>query len=372
MDDIKYMKMALDLAEKARGYTSPNPLVGCVIVNSEGSVIGQGYHHRAGEAHAEVNALAAAGNLAFGATAYVTLEPCSHFGRTGPCCEALIRAGIKRVVAAAGDPNPKVAGRGFAALRAAGVEVSEGILAQEAYKQNEVFFHWILTGMPFVAVKYAMTLDGKIATANGDSKWISGEESRKYAHYLRGIYDCILVGKNTVIKDDPELTCRLAVGKNPLRIVLDSKLEIPLTAKVFTDGKAPTMVVTAESVATTKITTFTELTGVEVFQVPIERGELSIKALLVELGKRELSSILVEGGSQVQGAFLDDSLVQRVYAFIAPKIVGGANSLPPVGGLGKAKISQSLVLRQKEIQCLGDDILITGRVGKEEKVCLQG
>jgi len=371
MDDSKFMKMALELAEKARGSTSPNPLVGCVIVDSEGNIVGKGYHHKAGEPHAEVNALADAGKRAYGATAYVTLEPCSHFGRTGPCSDALIKAGIKRVVAAVGDPNPKVAGRGFAILRAAGIEVLEGVLADEAYKQNEVFFHWMLTGMPFVAVKYAMTLDGKIATANGDSKWISGEESRKYTHKLRSIYDCILVGKNTVIKDNPELTCRMVAGKNPLRIVLDSKLEIPLTAKVLTDGKATTMVVTAQNVADAKIKTFSELTGVEVLQVPIERRELSIRALLLELGKRGLSSILVEGGSQVQGAFLDDSLVQRIYAFIAPKIVGGAKSLPPVGGLGKDKIAESLMLREKEIQCLGDDILITGRVGKEDQVCLQ-
>ncbi len=371
LDDTKYMEMALELAQKAQGETSPNPLVGCVIVDAKGNIVGKGYHHKAGEPHAEINALAEAKELAYGATAYVTLEPCSHFGRTGPCCDALIRAGIKRVVAAAGDPNPQVAGQGFARLQAAGVEVAEGLLEAEAYRQNEVFFHWIVTGMPFVVMKYAMTMDGKIATASGDSKWITGDEARKYAHYLRGIYDCILVGKNTVLKDDPELTCRLVKGKNPLRIVLDTKLEIPLTAKVLTDKQAPTMVVAAQNIVATKVNTFSELTGVEVLQVPMEKNKLSLRALLAELSKRKLTSILVEGGSQVHGAFLDENLVQRVYAFIAPKIIGGAQSLPPIGGFGKGKIAESLVLREKNIQYLDQDILITGRVGKEVALCSQ-
>ncbi|MDD4320195.1 MAG: bifunctional diaminohydroxyphosphoribosylaminopyrimidine deaminase/5-amino-6-(5-phosphoribosylamino)uracil reductase RibD [Acidaminococcaceae bacterium] len=371
MDDTKYMEMALELAQKAQGETSPNPLVGCVIVDAKGNIVGKGYHHKAGEPHAEINALAEAKELAYGSTAYVTLEPCSHFGRTGPCCDALIRAGIKRVVAAAGDPNPQVAGQGFARLQAAGVEVTEGLLQAEAYRQNEVFFHWIVTGMPFVVMKYAMTMDGKIATASGDSKWITGDEARKYAHYLRGIYDCILVGKNTVLKDDPELTCRLVKGKNPLRIVLDTKLEIPLTAKVLTDKQAPTMVVAAQNIAATKVNTFSELTGVEVLQVPVEKNKLSLRALLAELSKRKLTSILVEGGSQVHGAFLDENLVQRVYAFIAPKIIGGAQSLPPIGGFGKEKIAESLVLREKNIQYLDQDILITGRIGKEVASCSQ-
>jgi len=225
--------------------------------------------------------------------------------------------------------------------------------------------------MPFVVMKYAMTMDGKIATASGDSKWITGDEARKYAHYLRGIYDCILVGKNTVLKDDPELTCRLVKGKNPLRIVLDTKLEIPLTAKVLTDKQAPTMVVAAQNIAATKVNTFSELTGVEVLQVPVEKNKLSLRALLAELSKRKLTSILVEGGSQVHGAFLDENLVQRVYAFIAPKIIGGAQSLPPIGGFGKEKIAESLVLREKNIQYLDQDILITGRIGKEVASCSQ-
>ena len=371
MDDNKYMEMALELAQLGRGHTSPNPIVGCVIVEADGNVVGKGYHHKAGEPHAEINALTQAGKRAVGATVYVTLEPCSHFGRTGPCCEALIQAGVKRVVAAAGDPNPKVAGQGFARLRSAGIEVVEGLMEKEACRQNEVFFHWIVTGMPFVAIKYAMTLDGKIATASGDSKWISGEESRKYAHYLRGIYDCILVGKNTVLKDNPELTCRLAEGKNPLRIVLDSKLELPLNSKVFVDGLAPTLVVTGQNVPAAKINNFSELTGVEVIQVPMEKNKLSLKSLLQELSKRKLSSILIEGGSQVHGAFLDENLIQRIYAFIAPKIVGGTNSLSPVGGLGKARIAESLVLREQELIGLGKDILITGRVGKEVSSCLR-
>ena len=209
--------MALDLAEKARGATSPNPLVGCVIVSPDGHVVGKGYHHKAGEPHAEINAMDDAGEKTAGATAYVTLEPCSHYGRTGPCCEALIKAGIKKVVAAATDPNPRVSGRGFRRLDEAGVEVVSGVLADKAYRQNEIFMHYMKTGRPFVALKYAMTLDGKIATVSGDSKWITGVKARTYAHRLRSWYDAILVGRETVAQDDPSLTVRLVEGKNPLR-----------------------------------------------------------------------------------------------------------------------------------------------------------
>ena len=243
MDDELYMRQALALACLAEGDTSPNPMVGAVIVSADGEVVGEGYHHKAGQPHAEINALKEAKKLARGGTIYVTLEPCSHFGRTGPCCEAIIAAGLKRVVAAVEDPNPKVAGNGFKRLRDAGIEVTVGVCAEEARLLNEKFFHWIVTGRPFVSMKYAMTLDGKIATRTGDSKWITGEDARAYGHYLRKAHDCILVGKNTVLADDPELTTRLVEGRNPLRIVLDSNCEIPMTAKIF-DGEAETLLVT--------------------------------------------------------------------------------------------------------------------------------
>lgn len=364
MTDEEYMELALAEAERARGNTSPNPLVGCVIVNAQGEIVGKGYHHKAGEAHAEVNALRAAGTKARGATAYVTLEPCSHYGRTGPCCEALIKAGIKRVVAAANDPNPKVAGRGFARLRAEGVEVVQGVLAEHAYEQNEVFMHWMTTGKPFVALKYAMTLDGKIATATGDSKWITGLEARTQGHYLRSIYDGILVGKETVLQDNPELTCRLTAGKNPVRIILDTNLSLPLDRKVFTDKAASTIVIAKRGADEDKIAEL-QAQGVRVITVATKQGHVSITALLEVLGKENITSIMVEGGSQIHGAFLDAGEVNRVYAFIAPKLVGGRAALTPVGGEGFAQIAQGYTLRKVTTTKLGQDILINGVVAKE-------
>ena len=233
MTDEAYMQRALELALQAEGNTSPNPMVGCVIVDAEGNIVGEGYHHKAGEPHAEVNALAEAKQMVQGATAYVTLEPCSHYGRTGPCCVALARAGIGKVVVACLDPNPKVAGQGLEYLRLQGIEVVTGVCEKEAQRLNERFFTWITKKRPFITLKYAMTLDGKIATATGDSKWITGEEARTYAHRLRKQHDAVLVGIGTVLEDDPELTTRLVRGKNPVRVVLDSSLKISLMAAVL-------------------------------------------------------------------------------------------------------------------------------------------
>lgn len=233
MTDEAYMQRALELALQAEGNTSPNPMVGCVIVDAEGNIVGEGYHHKAGEPHAEVNALAEAKQMAQGATAYVTLEPCAHYGRTGPCCVALARAGIGKVVVACLDPNPKVAGQGLEYLRLQGIEVVTGVCEKEAKRLNERFFTWITKQRPFITLKYAMTLDGKIATATGDSKWITGEEARTFAHRLRKQHDAVLVGIGTVLEDDPELTTRLVRGKNPVRVVLDSSLKISLMAAVL-------------------------------------------------------------------------------------------------------------------------------------------
>ena len=237
MTDEAYMQRALELALQAEGNTSPNPMVGCVIVDAEGNIVGEGYHHKAGEPHAEVNALAEAKQMAQGATAYVTLEPCAHYGRTGPCCVALARAGIGKVVVACLDPNPKVAGQGLEYLRLQGIEVVTGVCEKEAQRLNERFFTWITKQRPFITLKYAMTLDGKIATATGDSKWITGEEARTFAHRLRKQHDAVLVGIGTVLEDDPELTTRLVRGKNPVRVVLDSSLKISLMAAVLNPHK---------------------------------------------------------------------------------------------------------------------------------------
>lgn len=364
MDDIKFMRRALELAQMAEGDTSPNPMVGAVIVDGDGNIVGEGYHHKAGQPHAEINALAAAGDKAKGATVYVTLEPCSHYGRTGPCCEALIKAGVKRVVSAVTDPNPLVAGRGLNRLREAGIEVTEHICEDEAKKLNEKFFFWITHKRPFVSLKYAMTLDGRLAAAGGDSKWITGTEARTYAHYLRKTHDAVLVGKNTVLHDDCELTTRMVEGKNPVRIVLDSKATIPLNAKIL-NGEAKTIVVVSEAAPQDKLDELQKLTNVEVLKLPQRNGYLDLQALLEKLAAMEITSVLVEGGSEVHGAFIDAGLAERIYAFIAPKIIGGKEAIGPVGGTGSTDMGKALKLHGVEYKQLGADFLITGRTERE-------
>ena len=364
MDDIKFMRRALELAQLAEGDTSPNPMVGAVIVDDSGNIVGEGYHHKAGQPHAEINALAAAGAKAKGATIYVTLEPCSHYGRTGPCCEALIKVGVKRVVSAVTDPNPLVAGRGLNRLREAGIDVTEHICEDEARQLNEKFFFWITHKRPFVSLKYAMTLDGRLAAAGGDSKWITGTEARTYAHYLRKTHDAVLVGKNTVLRDDCELTTRMVKGKNPIRIVLDSKASLPLSAKIL-NGEAQTIICVSKEAPQEKLAALQGLKNVEVLTLPEAGGKLDLNALMQELAAKEITSVLVEGGSEVHGAFIDAGIGERVYAFIAPKIIGGANAIGPVGGAGKTDMAQALKLRDVECKQLGADFLITGRTERD-------
>ena len=351
MDDIKFMRRALELAQMAEGDTSPNPMVGAVIVDGDGNIVGEGYHHKAGQPHAEINALAVAGDKAKGAAVYVTLEPCSHYGRTGPCCEALIKAGVKRVVSAVTDPNPLVAGRGLNRLREAGIEVTEHVCEDEAKKLNEKFFFWITHKRPFVSLKYAMTLDGRLADAGGDSKWITGTEARTYAHYLRKTHDAVLVGKNTVLQDDCELTTRMVEGKNPIRIVLDSKATIPLNAKIL-NGEAKTIIAVSEAAPQDKLDELQKLSTVEVLKLPQRNGYLDLQALLEKLAAMEITSVLVEGGSEVHGAFNDAGLAERVYAFIAPKIIGGKEAIGPVGGIGTTDMGKALKLRAVEYKQL--------------------
>ena len=364
MDDIKFMRRALELAQLAEGDTSPNPMVGAVIVDDDGNIVGEGYHHKAGQPHAEINALAAAGAKAKGATIYVTLEPCSHYGRTGPCCEALIKAGVKRVVSAVTDPNPLVAGRGLNRLREAGIEVTEHVCEDEARQLNEKFFFWITHKRPFVSLKYAMTLDGRLAAAGGDSKWITGTEARTYAHYLRKTHDAVLVGKITVLHDDCELTTRMVEGKNPIRIVLDSKAALPLSAKIL-NGEAHTIICVSKGAPQEKLAALQDLKNVEVLTLPEAGGKLDLNVLMQELAAKEITSVLVEGGSEVHGAFIDAGLGERVYAFIAPKIIGGANAIGPVGGAGKTDMAQALKLRDVKCKQLGADFLITGRTERD-------
>lgn len=362
--DEQYMQRALSLALEAEGDTSPNPMVGCVLVNEEGEIVGEGYHHKAGQPHAEVMALKDAGKAARGTTAYVTLEPCSHQGRTGPCCVALFAAGVKRVVVACTDPNPKVAGKGIQYLRARGIQVDTGVCEEEALRLNERFFCWITKKRPFITLKYAMTLDGKIASKTKDSKWITGEEARTMAHRLRRQHDAILVGIGTVLEDDPELTTRMVRGKNPIRIVLDEKLRTNIMNAVLNPA-APTLLVTGLEIDEAKAELLSVLPNVEIIRLPFTAGKVNLELLIQELAAREITSLLVEGGSQVLGAFRDAGLGDRVYAFIAPKIVGGRDALTPMGGVGCELISDGWQLQEVETKLLGQDIMITGLVGEK-------
>lgn len=363
----QYMKIALDLARQAEGYTSPNPLVGAVIVKN-GEIVGKGYHQKAGTPHAEIHALRQAGAQAQGATLYVTLEPCSHHGRTGPCCQAVVEAGITEVYVAMTDPNPLVAGQGNAFLQQHGVKVHTGLFAEQAAKLNEVFIKWIHTKLPFTVVKSAMTLDGKIATANGKSQWISNEISRHKAHELRHIYDGILVGVNTVIKDDPLLTVRLPELKSlnqPTRIIVDSTGRTPLDAKILSDKTATTLIAATPRISAERIRDY-ESKGAKVLIIPEQDGHVHLRALWEELGRREITSLLVEGGGEINASLFEQNLVDKVCWFIGPKIFGGAKAQSPVAGKGVQNVSDAYELEDIEVQNLAGDLLIQGYVKSRE------
>lgn len=363
--DEQYMEQALALAAKASGRTSPNPVVGAVIVR-DGQVVGQGWHRQAGTPHAEIHALQQAGELARGATIYVTLEPCSHHGRTGPCTEALVKAGISKVVAAITDPNPLVAGQGLDKLRSAGIDVEEGVLSSQAAKLNEIFIKWISCRMPFGALKTAMTLDGKIATHTGHSKWITGPPARQRVHMLRDRFDAILVGIGTVLADDPQLTTRLPEGgRNPVRIIVDSMARTPLNAKVVNDGQAPTIIAVTADAPQDKIAALQEK-GVEVLTIANSPEGIDLRRLFKALGEKGITSILIEGGAKINAAALAANLVDKVYWFIAPKIIGGSTAPGPVGGLGVTMLDDASLLEDISTEIVGDDILISAYVRQRE------
>jgi diaminohydroxyphosphoribosylaminopyrimidine deaminase/5-amino-6-(5-phosphoribosylamino)uracil reductase len=348
--DRRLMARALELAQQGVGQVSPGPLVGCVIVSASGEVAGEGFYIFEDVKHAETIALAAAGEKARGGTAYVSLEPHAHHGRTPPCTDALIAAGIRRVVAPIEDLNPKVSGKGFAHLRAAGVAVETGLLAEEATQINEAYLHYMRTGRPFVHLKLAVSLDGKIATRSGDSRWITGPEARYHAHELRHAYDAILVGGGTVEKDDPSLTDRSGLKRRRplLRIVLDDKVSLPFNSKLtMTTSEAPVLVVgTAGN---------TDLTGKGVEILSSDPSNLCL--ILDELGHRSIQSVLVEGGGRVAGSFIEAGLVNKVTFFIAPKIIGGSSTL---GWKGVELMSEALELERVEVTKRGHDIEVTG------------
>ncbi|MFN3598242.1 MAG: bifunctional diaminohydroxyphosphoribosylaminopyrimidine deaminase/5-amino-6-(5-phosphoribosylamino)uracil reductase RibD [Aquificaceae bacterium] len=353
MEDIKFMERALELAKRRKGLTHPNPTVGCVIVK-DGKVVGEGYHERAGMPHAEVVALEKAGERAKGATLYVTLEPCTHFGRTPPCTDAIIRAGLKRVVIATLDPNPLVSGKGVGRLKNAGIEVSVGVLEEEAKKLNEDFFTYISQKRPYITLKWAQSIDGSMATREGDSKWISGEESRCFAHQIRSEATAILVGVNTALRDDPELTIRaFPWERQPTRIVLDPQLRIREDLRLIRDGKAPTLIITS-SENKEKIKRLEDL-GIKVVFAPTMEGKLNLREVLRELYFMEIMHLLVEGGSITHTTFVKENLFDRLWVFLAPMLIGGGKR---VGDLEVDTLLKAKRLRLREIKRFGEDVAL--------------
>ena len=355
---MDYMERALSLARMAVGNTSPNPAVGAVIVKDE-LIVGEGYTQPPGSDHAEIVALKQAGDSGKGATMYVTLEPCCFTGRTPPCTEAIIERGIAEVHIATLDPNPKVDGGGRDELKDAGIGVVVGERAEEARELNEAYFKYITTGQPFVTVKFAVSLDGKIATWSGDSHWISCEESRKFIHGLRRASDAVMIGVNTVILDDPRLTARdKPVEKYPLRVIVDSKLRTPPTARVFSEP-GRTIVAAAVGVDPDMVRELEEA-GAEVLQLKPWKTLVDLNDLFEELGRREITSVLVEGGSTLLGSLFDGGMVDKVVAFIATVIIGGEDAKSAVGGQGANRIGQALQLRDIKIERCGKDVMVIG------------
>ena len=359
---IAFMQRALALASQAKGRTSPNPLVGAVIVKDD-KVIGEGYHQKAGTAHAEVHALNAAGENAKGATLYTNLEPCCHWGRTPPCTEAVIQAGIAHVYIAEVDPNPSVAGKGIRQLEEAGIRVHAGICKQEAAELNEIHKKYIQTGLPFVILKTAMSLDGKIATTSGESQWITSEASRQRGHEIRDEVDAILVGRGTVERDNPSLTTRLQDrdGQDATRIVLDSHGRTPTDARIFNVESRADVIVAVTSGAPTENIKALETAGAEVITTPAAQGKVCCKSLIDTLGKREITSVLIEGGGEINASAIAAGIVDKVVCFVAPKLIGGRNAPGPIGGEGVPCLKDVPHLQRIRITPMpDDDFLVEG------------
>jgi len=364
--DERFMRRALGLAERARGLTSPNPLVGAVVVGG-GVVVGEGFHEGAGRPHAEIVALAAAGEHARGATLYATLEPCVHYGRTPPCAPALIAAGLRRVVVATGDPDPRVNGRGLETLRAAGIDVAVGLLGDEAVRQNRVFLTSTRHGRPHVILKTAMTLDGRTADVHGASQWITGEAARREGHRLRSEADAIIVGVETALRDDPALTVRLEPPwpREPYRVVLDTSGRTPPTARLISAGTPSRAVVVVGTRAPAERTRALEAAGATVVHVDESHARVDVARALVALFAREVRGVLVEGGSEIHAAFLEAGLVDRVAIFVAPRLLGGRAAPGVVGGSGRA-LKDGVRLQDLAVRSVGDDLLIEADVARGE------
>ena len=360
MSDQEYMRLALTLAEQGLGWTNPNPMVGAVIVK-DGKIIAEGYHQRCGALHAERHALANCTESPEGATMYVTLEPCCHQGRQPPCTDAILEAGIARVVVGSGDPNPLVAGKGLDILRSHGIQVETGVLAEECEALNYVFFHFIRTGRPYVVMKYAMTMDGKIATRTGASRWITGEAARKRVHADRHRYAAIMAGVGTVLADDPMLNCRMEGGRDPVRVICDSHLRTPLDSQVVrTAGEIPTIFAAAHPAAE-RVEALVNA-GCRVWDLPDRDGHVDLNALMERLGREGIDSVLLEGGGTLNWAALESGVVQRVQAYIAPKLFGGEAAKSPVCGLGVETPNQAVRLKNTRITPVGEDFLLESEV----------
>lgn len=361
----KYMARALELAKKGGGYVNPNPQVGAVIVK-DGRIVATGYHRKFGGPHAEVNALEEAGKEAEGATMYVTLEPCVHYGKTPPCSEEIIKRGLERVHVAIEDPNPRVSGKGIEKLREAGIEVTLGLMEEEAKETNEIFLHHTRTSRPFVLLKLAMTFDGRIATKTGDSRWITSAEARKEVHRLRGRYSGVGVGVGTVISDDPRLNVRDAEGPDGTRFVLDPRGRTPLESRLFElKSSASTIIVVGEDLPSARAGEFERLGG-DVWRMPVNDRGIDLEAFLDRAGESGYDSLLVEGGSEIAGSFADLGLIDKVNFFYSPKIIGGREAVPGVGGEGALKVDDGIKLDQVEVGRTGPDISVVGYPSEDQ------
>jgi diaminohydroxyphosphoribosylaminopyrimidine deaminase/5-amino-6-(5-phosphoribosylamino)uracil reductase len=358
--DRTYMERALSLAVRGRGRTSPNPMVGAVLTR-DGTIIGEGYHAVAGGDHAEVIALKAAGGSTSGAVCYVTLEPCVHHGKTPPCTEALVQAGITRVVVAACDPNPVVAGKGVHRLRQAGITVDVGLLQAEAVRLNEAYFKYMQTGKPFVLLKAALSLDGKLATRTGNSRWITGELARRRVHEMRNTVDAVIVGIGTVLKDDPMLTTRLegTEDRDPLRVVVDTRGRLPATARLLRSGRHQPLIAAGPRITQARLRQL-QGRGAEVIVLPSGAGGISLPHLISELGRRAITSVMIEGGGRLATAALQAGIVDKLVLMFAPILIGGRKAPTLLQGEGIEKLTEALSIKQLTVERIGDDVLLGG------------
>lgn len=362
MINQKYMELAIELAKKGSGLVSPNPMVGAVIVKNN-EIVSQGFHRKYGELHAERDALKSCNYRAPEADLYVTLEPCCHHGKQPPCTDAIIASGIKRVIIGSSDPNPLVAGKGVSILRNAGIEVIENYMKDECDELNKDFFHFIKTGMPYVIMKYAMTLDGKIATYSGESKWITGEEARKNVHEDRRRYSAIMVGIGTVLKDNPMLTCRTDEAINPVRVICDTNLRIPMDSNIVKTSKDIATIIATSSDDTRKISSL-EASGCTILKLPKADEHIDLKSLMKQLGEMKISSLILEGGGRLNWSAIDAGIVCKVQAYIAPKLFGGISSPSPIGGQGIKLPADTMKLTTPIIRTFGNDIMVECEVIK--------